>query len=98
MRLDFIPGTLCDARMWSRLTPLLGGEFECNYVPLYEAKDRPQMQQVLATHCAPRANIVAFSLGVYIALEFVLAHPERVNCGGSVHMRRVAVVALIATR
>ena len=79
MRLDFIPGTLCDERMWSRLTPLLGNGLEFNYVPLYEAQDRPQMQQLLSEQCAPRANIVAFSLGVYMALEFVLAHPERVN-------------------
>jgi len=79
MRLDFIPGTLCDERMWSRLTPLLGDGLEFNYVPLYEAQDRPQMQQLLAERCAPRANIVAFSLGVYMALEYVLAHPERVN-------------------
>lgn len=79
MRLDFIPGTLCDARMWSRLTPLLGDGFQANYVPLYQAQDRPHMQQLLSEHCAPRADIVAFSLGVYMALEYVLAHPERVN-------------------
>jgi len=78
-RLDLVPGTLCDARMWSRLTPLLGAGFEFNYVPLYEAQDRPQMQQIMADHTAAPANIVAFSLGVYMALEFVLAHPERVK-------------------
>ena len=79
VRLDLVPGTLCDERMWSRLTPLLGAGFEFNYVPLYEAKDRPQMQQVLADHSAAPANIVAFSLGVYMALEYALAHPERVK-------------------
>ncbi|NGZ84709.1 alpha/beta fold hydrolase [Duganella aceris] len=78
-RLDLVPGTLCDARMWSRLTPLLGDGFEFNYVPLYMAQDRPQMRQILSDHCAPQANIVAFSLGVYMALEFALAHPERVK-------------------
>jgi pimeloyl-ACP methyl ester carboxylesterase len=79
IRLDLVPGTLCDERMWSRLTPLLGAGFEFNYVPLYEAKDRSQMQQVLADHSAAPANIVAFSLGVYMALEYALAHPERVK-------------------
>jgi len=79
MRIDFIPGTLCDERMWSRLTPLLGSGVEFNYVPLYEAKDRPDMLRIMSDHCAPQANVVAFSLGVYMALEFVLAHPERVK-------------------
>lgn len=78
-RLDLVPGTLCDARMWSRLTPLLGAGFEFNYVPLYEAQDRPQMQRIMSDHSAAPANIVAFSLGVYMALEFALAHPERVK-------------------
>ena len=78
-RLDLVPGTLCDERMWSRLTPLLGAGFDLNYVPLYQAQDRPQMQQVLAEHSAAPANIVAFSLGVYIALEYALAYPERVK-------------------
>ena len=78
-RLDFVPGTLCDDRMWGRLTPLLGDGFSFNHVPLYEAQDRSQMQQLLAEHSAPVANVVAFSLGVYIALEHALTHPERVK-------------------
>ena len=78
-RLDLIPGTLCDERMWSRLTQLLGADFAFNYVPLYEAHDRPQMRQIVSDHSAEPANLVAFSLGVYIALEFALAHPERVK-------------------
>jgi pimeloyl-ACP methyl ester carboxylesterase len=78
-RLDLVPGTLCDERMWSRLAPLMGAGFEFNYVPLYQAQDRPQMQRIMAGHSAPQANLVAFSLGVYIALEYALAHPERVK-------------------
>jgi pimeloyl-ACP methyl ester carboxylesterase len=77
-RLDFIPGTICDERLWSRLTPLLGDDVECRYVPLHQARDRAQMRQTIAEHSAPRANLVAFSLGAYLALEHVLAHPERV--------------------
>ena len=78
-RLDLVPGTLCDERMWSRLAPLMDAGFELNYVPLYEAQDRPQMQRIVSEHSSPQANLVAFSLGVYIALEYALAHPERVK-------------------
>ena len=79
MRLDFIPGTLCDERMWSRLTPLLGDAFDFNYVPLHLARTREQMRELIAAHSAPAANLVAFSLGAYLAIEHAVAHPERVK-------------------
>ena len=78
-RLDFVPGTLCDERMWSRLTPLLGDGFEFNHVPLHKARTRPQMQELISAHSAPSAHLVAFSLGAYLATEYALAHPERVK-------------------
>jgi pimeloyl-ACP methyl ester carboxylesterase len=79
IRLDFIPGTMCDERMWSGLTPLLGDGADCRFVPLHQARDRAAMQQVIAAHSAPQANLVAFSMGAYLALEHALAYPERVN-------------------
>ncbi|MHA4871291.1 alpha/beta fold hydrolase [Duganella sp. PWIR1] len=79
MRLDFVPGTLCDERMWGRLLPLLGDGFEFNHVPLHKARSREQMQELISAHAAPKANLVAFSLGAYLAVEFALANPERVN-------------------
>ena len=78
-RLDFIPGTLCDERTWSRLTPLLGDAFDFNFVPLHKARTRLEMQELIATHSAPTANLVAFSLGAYLAIEHAVAHPERVK-------------------
>jgi pimeloyl-ACP methyl ester carboxylesterase len=79
MRLDFVPGTLCDERMWGRLLPLLGDGFEFNHVPLHKARSREQMQELIGAHAAPKANLVAFSLGAYLAVEFALANPDRVN-------------------
>lgn len=78
-RLDFIPGTLCDERMWAKLIPLLGADSSINHVPLQDARTRLEMKQLIATHTAPAANIVAFSLGAYLAIEHAVAHPERVN-------------------
>lgn len=79
IRLDCIPGTLCDERLWSRLAPALGGAFDLRHVPLHEARTRPQMQALIASHSAPRAHLVGFSLGAYLALEHALAHPQRVQ-------------------
>ncbi len=79
IRLDFIPGTMCDERMWSGLTPLLGAGADCSFIPLHQARDRAAMRQVIAAYSAPSANLVAFSMGAYLALEHALAYPERVN-------------------
>ncbi|SFU61915.1 alpha/beta fold hydrolase [Pseudoduganella namucuonensis] len=78
MRLDFIPGTMCDERLWGKLAPLLPADAEPNFVPLHTARTRARMRSLIAAHTAPRANLVAFSMGAYLALEHTLAHPERV--------------------
>ncbi|WP_338765511.1 alpha/beta hydrolase [Massilia sp. METH4] len=78
MVIDFVPGTLCDERLWYKLLPLLPAGFGARHVPLYGARTRAQMQELIATHTAPRAHIVAFSMGAYLALEHALAHPDRV--------------------
>ncbi|MET0265404.1 MAG: alpha/beta hydrolase [Duganella sp.] len=77
LRLDLIPGTLCDDRMWSRLAPLLD-QFALHHVPLHEARTRTQMQELISTHSAPRSHLVGFSLGAYLALEHAVANPQRI--------------------
>ena len=78
-RLDCIPGTLCDQRLWSRLAPALGDAIDLRHVPLHQARTRAQMQALIASHSAPQAHLVGFSLGAYLALEHALAHPQRVK-------------------
>lgn len=70
---------MCDERMWAGLTPLLDAGADCRFIPLHQARDRAAMRQLIAAHSAPSANLVAFSMGAYLALEHALAYPERVN-------------------
>ncbi|MCS0631148.1 alpha/beta hydrolase [Telluria mixta] len=77
-RLDLIPGTLCDQRLWGKLVPLLPADFVVSHVPLFKARTRAQMQALISARTAPAAHIVAFSMGAYLALEHALAHPDRV--------------------
>ncbi|QYG07339.1 alpha/beta hydrolase [Janthinobacterium sp. PAMC25594] len=79
IRLDCIPGTLCDERLWSRLAPALGDAFHLQHVPLHQARTRAQMQSMIASHSASQAHLVGFSLGAYLALEHALAYPQRVK-------------------
>lgn len=78
-RLDCIPGTLCDERMWSRLAPALGERFDLHAVPLHQGRTRAEMQALIASHSAPRSHLVGFSLGAYLAIEHALAHPGRIR-------------------
>ena len=78
IRLDLIPGTLCDQRLWGKLVPLLPAHLVASHVPLFKARTRAQMQTLISARTAPAAHIVAFSMGAYLALEHALAHPERV--------------------
>lgn len=79
MRLDFIPGTMCDQRVWSRLLPHIALDFIANHVSLSGRNDRDSIRRTLLNDTAEKANLVAFSMGGYLALEHVLAHPDRVN-------------------
>jgi len=74
----FLPGTQCDERLWQRLTPLLP-DVEPAYVPLQHARDRAAMLACIADASSARADLVAFSMGGYLALQHALAHPERVR-------------------
>lgn len=78
-RLDLIPGTLCDERLWAPLASQLGQAYGCNYIPLQQAGTRLQMQELIASHSAPQSHLVSFSLGAYLAIEHAVAHPERIK-------------------
>jgi pimeloyl-ACP methyl ester carboxylesterase len=77
-RLDFVPGTLCDQRLWGKLVPLLPATLAPHDIALFKARNRAQMQSLIAARSAPQSHLVAFSMGAYLALEHALARPERV--------------------
>lgn len=78
LRLDLLPGTLCDERMWASLEQALGDGYAWHHLPLHQPRTRAGMRELIATHSAPRSHLVGFSLGAYLALEHAVAHPERI--------------------
>ncbi|MCW3479786.1 alpha/beta fold hydrolase [Neisseriaceae bacterium JH1-16] len=77
--LHFLPGTQCDERLWQRLVPLLPAELAPAYVPLQHARDRAGMLACIADAATGQADLVAFSMGGYLALQYALAQPQRVR-------------------
>ncbi|NTS76321.1 alpha/beta hydrolase [Catenovulum sp. SM1970] len=78
--LYFIPGTQCDNRLWSRVLPYLDSEIEVVHLPIPNQLNFEQIaahyQQQLGEE---PVNLVGFSLGGYIASDFLARYPEQVN-------------------
>jgi pimeloyl-ACP methyl ester carboxylesterase len=77
--LDFIPGTMCDERLWSKLLPHLDLDITANFISLSEVENRETIRLKLEKNTGQASNLVAFSMGGYLALEHTLAHPGRVR-------------------
>ena len=79
--LHFIPGTMCDARVWQPVRDRLSDEFETAYIPLETARNadefRKRFHEAFEEAGTP-LHLVAFSKGGYLAFEFAIQHPEKV--------------------
>ena len=78
-RRDFVPGTMCDERLWGRLLALLPASGVYGHVPLYRAQNRAAMLSLFDQMAQDGPlHLVAFSMGGYLALEYALSHPGKV--------------------
>lgn len=75
--LYFIPGTMCDARLWRRLGPYLADQIvhHCDYT----AADTIDGMAAAVLDQAPdaRSHLIGFSLGGYLAIEAAVRAPHR---------------------
>lgn len=75
----FLPGLLCDARLWQAQTSALAGVYNC-LVPALDGQDNiPALAQHVLTEAPERFNLVALSMGGYVAMEIMRQAPERVT-------------------
>ncbi|RQR23276.1 alpha/beta fold hydrolase [Burkholderia sp. Bp9142] len=77
MKIEFVPGTMCDERLWSRLLPYLGQQIQPHFISLADVSDRDAIHLKLADEIPEGAHVVAFSMGGYLALEHALANPQK---------------------
>ncbi|MGI0119594.1 alpha/beta fold hydrolase [Zooshikella sp. RANM57] len=82
----FLPGTMCDQRLWSKVWPLLKANYEPMHIPLPDAQNINSMLKTIIEKLPPEnINLVGFSLGGYIASALAVNYPER--------MRRLMIIA-----
>lgn len=78
--LTFLPGTMCDQRVWQPVRQRLEPQFSTDYVAIETQTTRQGMLGLI--HSAAMAggplHLVAFSMGGYLALEYALDNPRRV--------------------
>lgn len=77
--LTFVPGTMCDRRVWEPVWRELNGRFPVGYIPIETALTHDGMVRLFdAASAGGLLNLVAFSMGGYLALQYTLDHPDRV--------------------
>lgn len=78
MNVVLLPGFLCDERLWGHQIDFLKDKFPLTPVNFTHCKDLEEMIQVVNEASGERAHIVGFSMGGYIAQEFLARYPEKV--------------------
>ncbi len=76
----FLPGTLCDERIWLNIWRQLNTQ-ERYYVPLQWAENLEQMLALTSDRvqqCNKRVHLIGYSMGGYIASLYALKHKDKV--------------------
>lgn len=78
--LTFLPGTMCDQRLWQPVWAALGPRFSKDYVAVETQTARAGMLDLIhsAASAGDPLHLVAFSMGGYLALDYALDNPGRV--------------------
>ena len=74
----FLPGKLCDQRLWAATMNALADIIEPIFVDLRTQQSLEEMLDSVSNCCAEKFILIGFSMGGYIAQEFVLKYPERI--------------------
>ena len=78
--LTFVPGTMCTQAVWQPVWDKLGDGLVSDYLAIERSETADAFRQTFlaAAEHAP-LNLVAFSMGGYLALEFAITHPDKVS-------------------
>lgn len=75
----FLPGLLCDARLWQAQTMALTGAYDCRIPALHGEDNIPALARHALAEAPGRFSLVGLSMGGYVAMEIMRLAPERVT-------------------
>jgi len=78
--LAFLPGTMCDERVWAPVRQRLNMGFSTSYIAIETRRTREAMFALIdsAAVSGDPLHLVAFSMGGYLALDYALSRPDRI--------------------
>jgi len=79
MKISFLPGMLCDQRLWQPVIDQLRNNHDCNFINLLPCDSLSQMIDKAISESSNSDLLVAFSLGGYIAQEVAVSHPTHIK-------------------
>ena len=80
-KIYFLPGTMCDSRIWLDLWAELGDCYELVHLAIPIKNNIDDIVQALAEQLPEeKINLLGFSQGGYLASAFACQYPERINC------------------
>ncbi len=77
--LVFLPGLLCDARLWAAQIEALQDRYDCRFVDLLACASLDEMIDAVSAAAKRPFILIGFSMGGYLAQEFMLRHGARVS-------------------
>ena len=78
-QLVFLPGSLCDGRVWTRQIEAFSKDYEISTPHLLEYASLDEMARAALAMAPARFSLVGFSMGGRIALEMMRFEPERIE-------------------
>lgn len=82
-KIYFIPGTMCDERLWTNvwqtLTPLIANNVKFIHLTIPSLETISDIVEHLASQLDENSSLVGFSLGGYFASEIAIKFPQKVS-------------------
>jgi len=79
-KIYFIPGLMCDERLWERVIPYLENTYELVHIEIPLSSNFDEIIEIIQKKFKEeKINLFGFSFGAYIASYFTVKYPNRVT-------------------
>jgi len=79
-KIYFIPGLMCDERLWERITPYLEEKYELIHLTIPLTSSFDEIIHILDKEILEeKINLFGFSFGAYIASYYAIHNPQKIK-------------------